>query len=284
MEQERPSLTAEGVAIMRALHQTLDDESRLLVDPIASRLVDPAVFEQTRAAFEHIPPATAARLRLMFVLRSRYAEDCLAEAFNNGTRQYVILGAGLDTFAYRQPPWAEGLSVFEVDHPSSQQAKRSRLSAAGISVPPNVKLVAIDIERNSLHDGLSGAAFDFKKPAMFSMLGVTQYLREDALDPTLKLVRSTPAGSEIVFSFVLPDDDLPAEEIPLAAMSAAGAAAGGEPWLTRFHPARLEGKLAAMGFSTVERLTPAQATQRYLSYRRDGLRAFAMEQMIRATV
>jgi methyltransferase (TIGR00027 family) len=190
----------------------------------------------------------------MFARQSRYAEDCVAESFNNGVRQYLILGAGLDTFAYRQPAWAEALRVFEVDYQSTERWKRRRLKAAGISVPDNVRLIPLDFEKVSLGDGLSGAGLDFAQPAIFSLLGVSQYLSEDALDVTLKLVLSMPVSSEIVFTFVLPEDGLPADEAPVAPMSAAKAAASGEPWLTRFHPERLEAKLTALGFSRVGHL------------------------------
>jgi methyltransferase (TIGR00027 family) len=284
MEEERPSSTAEGAAIMRALHQDSDDEPKILVDPIASRLIEPDRYKAMKTVLEQMPPALLARVRAMFALRSRYTEDCLAESFNIGVRQYVILGAGLDTLAYRQPPLFEGLEVFEVDYPSTQQWKRGRLKAAGISVPGNVRLVAVDFEKVSLRDGLSGAQFDFTTPAVFSLLGVSQYLIEDVLDVTLKLVLSMPVSSEIIFSFVLPEEDLPADEVPIAAMSAASAAAGGEPWLTRFHPGRLEAKLTAMGFSKVVHLSPEGANQRYFRSRRDGLRTFVTEQMMRAIV
>jgi methyltransferase (TIGR00027 family) len=284
MEKARASTTAQGTAIMRAMHQMLDDEPKILVDPIALRLIESETFEAIRKVFEQFPPALSAKLRALFVLRSRYAEDCLAESFNAGLRQYVILGAGLDTFAFRQPPWAKQLSIFEVDYPTTQQWKRGRLEAAGISVPGNVRFVAGDFEKVTLSDGLSGAEFDFAAPAFFSLLGVSQYLSESALDETLKLVLSMPASSEIVFSFVLREEDLPEEEIPIAAMSAASAAAGGEPWLTRFNPLRLEEKLRSMGFTNVVRLSPEEAHQRYFAFRRDGLTTFVMEQMIRAIV
>ncbi len=284
MEKKRPSSTAEGAAIMRALHQTLDDEPKVLVDPIAPRLVDPDLYKTTRAILEQMPLSLAARFAAMFVLRSRYAEDCLAESFNIGVRQYAILGAGLDTFAYRQQPWAERLKVFEVDYPPTQESKRERLQAAGISIPGNVKLAAVDFEKVSLRGGLSGVGFDFTTPTVFSLLGVSQYLSKDTLDATLKFVLSMPATSEIIFSFVLPQDDLPAEEVALAAMGAAGAAANGEPWLTRFHPGQLEAKLKAMRFSEVSHLSPEEANQRYFRSRRDGLETLVMEQLIRATV
>jgi methyltransferase (TIGR00027 family) len=284
MEKARASTTAQGTAIMRAMHQMLDDEPKILVDPVALRLIEPETFEAIRKVFEQLPPALSARLRAMFVLRSRYAEDSLAESFKAGVRQYVILGAGLDTFAFRQPPWAKQLSIFEVDYPATQQWKRGRLEAAGISVPGNVRFVAVDFEGVMLSAGLSGAEFDLAAPAFFSLLGVSQYLSENALDETLKLVLAMPASSEIVFTFVLRDEDLPEEEIRIAAMSAASAAAGGEPWLTRFNPLRIEAKLRSMGFRNVIRLSPEDAYQRYFASRRDGLKTFVMEQMIRAIV
>ena len=284
MEEARPSFTAQGAAIMRAMHQTSDDDPKVLIDPIVSRLIDSETYEIARAAFAQMPPALVARLRAMFVVRSRYAEDCLAESFNRGVGQYVILGAGLDTFGYRQPPWAEGLKIFEVDYPSSQQWKRDRLESEGIPTPGNLKFVAVDFERISLRDGLSGAGFDFAVPSFFSLLGVSQYLSEDAFDLTLKLVLSTAVESEVVFSFVLPDEDLPAEEVPLAAMSAARAAASDEPWLTRFNPGRLRAKLIAMGFSKVIHLSPEQEHERYFQSRRDGMQNFVMEQMMTAIV
>src|SRR5580704_13836471 len=278
MEEARPSFTAQGAAIMRAMHQTSDDDPKVLIDPIVSRLIDSETYEIARAAFAHVPPALVARLRAMFVVRSRYAEDCLAESFNRGVGQYVILGAGLDTFGYRQPPWAERLKIFEVDYPSSQQWKRGRLESQRIPTPGNLKFVAVDFERISLRDGLSGAGFDFAVPSFFSLLGVSQYLSEDAFDLALKLVLSTAVASKIVFSFVLPD------EVPLAAMSAARAAASGERWLTRFNPGRLRAKLIAMGFSKVMHLSPEQEHERYFQSRRDGMQNFVMEQMMTAIV
>jgi methyltransferase (TIGR00027 family) len=168
---------------MRALHQDSDAEPKILLDPIASRLIEPDQYQAVRTAVEQmLPPPLLARIGAMFTLRSRYAEDCLAESFKSRVRQYVIFGAGLDTFAYPQPPWSERLIVFEVDQPSTQQWKRARLRAAGISLPGNVRFVAVDLEKVSLHDGLSGAEFDFAVPACFSLLGVSQYLSEDALN------------------------------------------------------------------------------------------------------
>ena len=155
---------------------------------------------------------------------------------------------------------------------------------AGISIPENVRLVPLDFEQISLREGLSGSGFDFARPAAFSLLGVTQYLSEASLDMTLKFVLSMPAASEVVLSFVLPEADLPEDEANLAAMGAAGAAASGEPWLSRFHPQQLAAKLEAMGFSKLAHLSPEEASQRYFNSRSDRLATLVMEQMIRAIV
>src|ERR1700736_506104 len=137
MDEERPSVTAEGAAVMRVLHQKLDDEPKILDDPITPRLVDVhSDFYKSRVELlEHLPAPTRSRLKATFVMRSRYTEDCLGESVVDGLRQYVVLGAGLDTFAYRQPRWASTLRIFEVDHPATQRWKRRRLAEARMPMP-----------------------------------------------------------------------------------------------------------------------------------------------------
>jgi methyltransferase (TIGR00027 family) len=286
MDEERPSLTAEGAAVMRALHQAPLHQPKILNDPISARLVDPlSDFYKSRVdLLERLPALTRQRLEATFVMRSRYAEDCLAEAFDKGALQYVLLGAGLDTFAYRQPSWANSLRIFEVDHPATQRWKRRRLADASVSVPDNVSFVPVDFEKVSLATALAQAGPDMSATTFFSMLGVSQYLTAVALDETLRLVLSAAARSEIVFSFVLPDHALPQEEANLAAKFTAQFAALGEPWLTRFEPSQLVAKLTAMGFSETIHLSSTDANQRYFCGRRDGLNAANLEQMMRAIV
>jgi methyltransferase (TIGR00027 family) len=286
MDEERPSVTAEGAAVMRALHQALDQEPKILDDPISPRLVDiHGDFYQARLKLlERLPEPTRLRLKATFVMRSRFAEDCLAEAVTNGLRQYVVLGAGLDTFAYRQPLWSNSLRIFEVDHPATQQWKRRRLSEAGFSVPENVRFVPIDFEITSLGTALSQAGLDLKSPVSFSMLGVSQYLTEAAFDQSLRVVLSVPAQSEIVFSFVAADSVLPADDVALANAFAAQFEAIGEPWILRFVPEQLTAKLTKMGFSQVFHLMPEEANRRYFRGRSDGLNASILEQMIVARV
>jgi methyltransferase (TIGR00027 family) len=285
MEKNRRSLTAEGAAIQRALHQTLDDDPKILDDPIAPLLVDPTS-ETYRASLSRaeVTRSVRAPFRAVFVLRSRYAEDCLAESLSRGVRQYVLLGAGLDTFAYRQPAWASPLRVFEVDHPASQQWKRERLADVKVGLPANLTFVPVDFERVSLQQGLSAAAFDFGAATFLSWLGVTQYLTPEAIGQTLRFVLSLPRGSEIAFEFIVPGDLLPADEAAVFEALAARAADVGEPWLTRFRPDELRAKLLAMGFCEVIHLTPQEANDRYFRGRRDGLATWSAGQMMRAIV
>jgi methyltransferase (TIGR00027 family) len=283
MEEGRHSATAEGCAVLRALHQMNVAEPRILDDPISPRLVDPdgPAYKTWSEFLERLP--TANRLRLThYLLRSRYAEDCLAEAFTRGLRQYVILGAGLDTFAYRQPGWANDLRIFEIDHPATQQWKRRRLADAHIPIPENATFVPVDFEKTTAQAALPEAGLDPSAPAFFSMLGVSQYLTEEALDETLDMVRAMGPSSEIVFSFVPPDNTLPKDEATLTIQFAQRFAAIGEPWLTRPLPDQLRMKILKMGFSTVSHLSPAEADHRYFRSRPDGLRACFAEQMMRA--
>ena len=285
MEKGR-SVTAEGVAIQRALHQALDAAPKILEDRIAPLLVDLA--SETNKAYiarvESMTSSVRSPFRAVFIMRSRYTEDCLAESLVRGVRQYVILGAGLDTFAYRQPSWANSIRIYEVDHPASQEWKRERLEAAKVRVPENLILAPIDFETTALREGLSASGFDFRTRSFFSLLGVTQYLTPEAIESIFSLVESLPRGSEIVFEFILPDDLMPVNEAAVFAAIASFAAELGEPWLTRFRPAELRSRLTALGFSQVNHLLPQAANERYFQGRRDDLVAWSAAQMMRAIV
>ena len=266
---------------MRALHQTLD-EPRVLDDPITAQLVGRKELERQKKLFRLLP--FMAPLRANFAMRNRYAENCLAESLSSGVCQYVLLGAWLDTFGYRQPEWARSLRIFEVDHPATQHWKRTKLAAANVPIPANVSLVGVDFEKVSLREGLAAAGLDFTVPTFFASLGVTQYLTVAALDLSLKLVASLPRGSQIVFSFVVASGALSPKERVFAGVFAAIAAANREPWLTRFVPEQLAAKLAGMGFSKVIHLSNEAAIDRYFQQRRDGLAPSQVEQMMRAIV
>jgi methyltransferase (TIGR00027 family) len=283
MKQATSSRTGEVTAIMRAIHQTDDDEPKILSDSIAPRLVD-----TTGGDDEWLAPILghpfAKQWRAGFLIRNRYAEDCLAECVDRGAEQYAIIGAGLDTFAFRQPPWARSLRIYEIDHPATQRWKRERLAAGRIGIPSNVKFVSTDFEGNSLGDAVRTGDFDLDAKTFCSWLGVTQYLTLDAIRVTLEFVLSLPRSSEIIFSFILPLESLSGLEAEALAMAANKGAEIGEPWLSTFRPDDLEAQLRTMGFSDVIRLTPEEAHERYLKNRRDGLQVRRGEQLMRAIV
>lgn len=261
-----PSRTARAVAALRAVHQLFDGEPKLLDDPIAGRILGPLAIDRLRGKLTDFMAPGILALRSHVVLRSRYAEDRLREAVRRGVRQHVILGAGFDTFAYRQPEWAGALRIFEVDQPASQDEKRSALGAAGVTVPPNLQLIPCDFERESLGDALRGGGLDDTSPAFVSWLGVMVYLREPAADDVFRHVASLPASSEIVFTFAPR-----AENSQGGSRLAAIAGAAGEPWRTYVDPDELLEKLRGFGFSQVALLTPAEAKARYFMGRSDAL-------------
>jgi methyltransferase (TIGR00027 family) len=282
MEAQKASDTAAWTAMLRAAHQLVDDEPKIVNDPIAVALVDDVTREQIAARAAALRSPALMTPRAAVLLRSRYAEDLLAKAITEGVSQFVILGAGLDTFAFRQPAFARLLQVYEVDHPATQAWKRERLVAAGVAVPDNLCWVPIDFEQQTLATGLRKAGFDASEPAFFSWLGVIQYLTLPAIDATLRVVAALPSPSTIVLSFMLPDIDLQSEEAAAVRQVADDAARAGEPWLTRISPQDLAFRLSELGFRKVTHLSPEEANALYFAGRRDGLRAPHVAQLINA--
>jgi methyltransferase (TIGR00027 family) len=260
--QERPaSRTAVAVAILRALHELCDDSPKILSDPVIPMLLDGEMVQKAKASPEWLHGPRAMALRSHVVLRSRYAEDCLHDAVDRGVRQYVILGSGLDTFAYRQPEWAAPLRIFEIDHAASQRTKVERLRASGISIPSNLELVAADFETSSLRDILSASSLDFSAPAFFACLGVLVYLPAEVVQSMFRLVTSFPITSEIVFTFSQGGVNSLAQD----------AAAAGEPWRSYYDPEALGAELSSAGFSQVTFLSPETAKELYYRDRSDAL-------------
>ncbi len=282
MTERHSSSTAFRAATLRAVHQLIDEEPKILNDPIVLRLLDASTLDHIHLNPNKFRTPMMIAMRSHIVLRSRYTEDHLAEAVHNGVQQYLMLGAGIDTFPYRQPHWARMLHIFEVDHSASQRSKRERLALAGIEVPSNVELIACDFETTSLGDCLRESSFDFGKPAFLSWLGVTMYLSTDAIDAVFRFVNSLPRSSEIVFTFASPASTAK-EKYPEPSI-AAFAAAHGEPWRTRFEPNDLARKLHGLGFSTVSFLSASEADTRYFRGRHDGLHAPRKDRIVTATV
>ena len=274
-----PSATAQGAALLRALHQVID-YPRVLDDPLALEFVG----EEGRARLQAAADRSSRGLRAFIALRSRYAEDRLRLALDRGVRQYVVLGAGLDTFAWRNPHAGLGLRVFEVDHPATQRWKREQLRAGGVALPEELAFVPVDFERQTLREALQRAGFRFDRPAFYSMLGVVVYLTEDAAMDTLHLVASSAAGSEIVLDFSLPDSHLSESERANRRVSMMRMERGGEPWRTFYDPDELSDKLKGVGYQAAEMLAPAAANAAYFSSRLDGLRVGGSARMMAARV
>jgi methyltransferase (TIGR00027 family) len=236
-----------------------------LNDTVAARLLGGGIEEQIRAHADELRTPAARGLRSHVVLRSRFAEDSLRDAVADGAKQYVMLGAGGDTFAYRQPEWARRLKVIEVDHPDSQAEKRMALAAAKIEIPPNLRYADIDFEQETLADGLARCGVQTATLTFFSWLGVTMYLTRDAIEATLRTVLSFPKGSGIVFTF--------AHTESAASRLAEGSASAGEPWISYFTPEELGAMLRSLGFSDARFLSREEAQRRYYANRTDGFEA-----------
>jgi methyltransferase (TIGR00027 family) len=266
MQQRDASRTALGTARLRAMHQMFDAQPLILDDPIAALLLDRSDSGPIDGIAERHRSAGVAALRSHVVLRSRFAEDRLAEAVSRGVTQYVILGAGFDTFALRQPAWADTLKVIEVDHPASQAAKLSRIAAAGLAVPDNVRFAGLDFERESLLDGLGRQGVSLTKPTFFSWLGVTMYLEKTAIDAVFRSAAAFPAGSEIVLTFL----PTPASKDTSSSLARRVTRAG-EPFLSSFSPEQIASMLCDAGFASVGFLSSIEAEERYYRHRPNDL-------------
>jgi len=264
MSDRKTSRTALGTAYMRAAHQLLDAQPRIFEDPLAVRVLGPAAAQLINATVESYQTTAGQALRAHVVLRSRFAEDRLAAAVHRGVTQYILLGAGFDTFALRQPVWAPPLRILEVDHAGTQTTKRTRLAAAGLTMPENAAFATIDFEHETLRDGLLRYQVSLDEPTFFSWLGVTMYLKKDAIDAVLRSVAAFQGGSEIVLTFAPPPGDSPSPFDQRAASL-------GEPWVSYFTPDALKAKLRGAGFSTVEFLSAAEVEARYFRDRPNDL-------------
>ncbi|TGB14483.1 class I SAM-dependent methyltransferase [Streptomyces sp. MZ04] len=254
MQTGQPSRTALSSARARAVHQVADSP-RVFADPLAARIID-GVDNDPRPADA---PGMPAEVRLFMALRHRVAEDALRAAVH--TRQVVILGAGLDTFAYRNGNRA--LRVFEVDHPATQAWKRRRLAETGIEIPDTVVFCPVDFAEQTAEAGLAAAGFDRHAPAFFLLLGVAPYLTRDALLDTARFVAHLPAPADLVFDYNQPPATLPPQRRPALAAQAEAMAKMGEPWRSFFTPAELAGELTDAGFDSVTDVGWQECLTRY---------------------
>jgi methyltransferase (TIGR00027 family) len=267
-ESGGPKPSAMLVAMQRAAHQLIE-HPLVLDDPLALTIIGRAQADALRADLANYRSPMAQGLRSSVVVRSRLAEDEWVQANERGVRQYVVLGAGLDTSAYRHA--GRPGRTFEVDLPATQAWKRARLAETGIAIPDSVHYVPVDFETVSLAEGLASAGFDSGQPAYFSWLGVTMYLEEAAVTETLRFIGSCAKGSAVLFEYVVPLAGLsPMMRIAMEQM-AAQLAARGEPWKSYFEPDALAAKVAQLGFTASRTWTPQELNECYLANRPDGL-------------
>jgi methyltransferase (TIGR00027 family) len=264
MEQEVASRTALSVALRRAAHQIYDSPV-VFDDPVAVGILGAAYAEQLQRT--PLRPSSTA-LRAFLVARSRYAEDNLRRAVSSGVEQYVLLGAGLDTFAYRNP-FAK-LRVFEVDHPATQQWKRELLQRNNIAIPDSIAYTPVDFERQSLAEQLGFAGFNIQAPAFFSWLGVVPYLTLEAFRATLSFIAAQRPGSGLTLDYGQPRSTLPLLEQMAHDSLASRVEKAGEPFQLFFTPSEIAAELSR--FHGVEDLGAAEINARYFSGRSDELK------------
>jgi methyltransferase (TIGR00027 family) len=275
-----PDHTAVRVALWRALHVQVDPPPHVLADTLGLALAAPDDGWRSRPDMD---PERTRTYRASIVARARFVEDLVLEEAARGVEQYVILGAGLDTFAQRRPDVASRLRVFEVDRPGAQAWKRRRLGELGHGVPEWLRLVPVDFEAGaSWWTELLAAGFDPRRPAVVSSLGVAMYLTREAILATLRQVATLATGSTLAMSFMLPVALLDPEERPAMEMTMKYAAAAGTPFLSLLAPAEALALAREAGFREARHVSPADLNRRYFDGRADGLRT-SSEQLLVAT-
>lgn len=281
-EQARePESTAVRVALWRALHVEIDPPPHVLEDEIGLQMVAPD--DGWRARPDMDPPGTRG-FRASIVARARFIEDLVAEQGGRGVTQYILLGAGLDTFAQRRPEIASRMRVFEVDQPGPQAWKRQRLTELGFGVPDWLRLVPVNFEQNgSWWQELAVAGFDPGRPAVVASTGVSMYLSKDATAATLRQLAGLAPGSTLAMTFLLPRDLL--GDADRAGLQAAdqGARASGTPFVSFYAPQEMLAMAREAGFADARHVSGASLGERYFAGRSDGLRPSSGEDFLVAT-
>ena len=262
--------TAVRVALWRALHVEVDPPPHVLEDVIGLKLVAPDEDWRRRPDMD---PHFTSPFRASIVARARFIDDLVAERAGRGVNQYVILGAGLDTFAQRRPEIASRLRVFEVDRPGPQAWKRQRLIALGFGIPEWLRLVPVDFETGgSWREQLAAAGFDAGKPSVVVSTGVSMYLTKDATQATLRQIAALAPGSTLAMTFLLPLELADPEARPGLQLAEKGARASGTPFISFFTPMEMLTLAREAGFKEAQHVSAADLAQRYFAGRTDGLR------------
>ena len=273
-----PDSSAVRVALWRALHLRLDTPPHLIEDDIGLRLVAPPPDWMQRGDMH---PLGTRGYRASILNRARFIEDLVLEEAQRGITQYVILGAGLDSFAQRRPALAGNLQVFEIDQPGPQAWKRRRLMELGFGIPSHLKLVPVDFEAGQdWYAELVAAGFDPHRPAVIASTGVSMYLSREANLATLRQIAAFAPGSTLAMTFVLPPGMLPEAERAAMERVMAGARAAGTPFLSLFTPGQMLDLVREAGFTRARHLSTADLNARYLAGRSDGLLSATGEDFI----
>lgn len=277
MERGRASMTAQLVAGLRAAHYESGRRPLVFEDPFAAHFTGGVFLEPLRRGElqAYLERMALQPIQGGIVARARYAEDALERAVDDGgVRQFVLLGAGNDSFLLRRPDLVKQLEVFELDHPDSQAEKREKLRSLGFQDATNVHFVAVDFERESAGDALRRGGFDPVVPAFFNWLGVVSYLTHEAIFATLRSVRAaSAAGSRIVFDYPIAPHLLRSDEDRARSFEVSrSTAAVGEPRHAKHVPEELARETRAIGYAVVEDLSPEAIFARYFEGRGDGLR------------
>jgi len=259
----KASQSAQQVAILRAAHLYVDGEPKILEDNFALLFIGKQFEELFKTNTEMFQTPQAKVVRSLTLCRSRITEDLLIESLEQGIQQFVILGSGLDSFAFRRPDLKNKLRVFEVDHPASLQFKNQRLEKENIGLPENLSLIPVDFEKQTLSAEFEKSDYNPGIPTFYSWLGVTQFISERSVFDTLKFVATSSPGSQVVFQYCLPDETLNAEELQQRIWARQRAEEIGEPWKSTFRQEHLVSKLNEFGFTQIEDIDQSKA-EKYL--------------------
>jgi methyltransferase (TIGR00027 family) len=280
MSSAQPDSTAIRVALWRALHLQVDAPPHVLEDEVGLRLVNPDEGWRSRPDMD---PQFTRGFRAAIVARARFIEDLVTERAKNGVTQYVILGAGLDTFAQRRPELASRLQIFEVDQPGQMAWKRQRLIEAGYGIPDWLHLVPVDFERGSWWDEIAAVGFKPNQQALVVSTGVTMYLSREATQDMLLQIAHLAHGSTLALTFLLPAELLLPEDRAGLEASQKGAQASGTPFLSFYTPAEMLALAREAGFKDVQHVSGLSLGDRYFANRPDGLRPSSGEDLLLAT-
>ncbi|MFD9652766.1 class I SAM-dependent methyltransferase [Streptomyces mirabilis] len=280
-QSDAPDSTAVRVALWRAMHVRVDSPPHVIEDEIGLRLAAPDEGWRLRPDMD---PRGTSGFRAAIVARARFIEDLVAEQAGHGVAQYVVLGAGLDTFAQRRPEIAARLSVFEIDQPGTQAWKRRRLTELGYGIPDWLRLVPVDFEAGAdWWEQLSDAGFDPGRPTVVACTGVTMYLSKDATAATLRRLALLAPGSTLAMTFMLPAELVDDADRPALEATKPQARAAGTPFISFYAPQEMLALARDAGFKDVHHVSGTVLAERYFADRTDGLRPSSGEDLLLAT-